>query len=421
MTNNQPINPSLIERNVTYHEDASALFRALGGVGSEGAALLESADISTRSGISSLAVLHSSLRLTCRGERVEITPLSPSGEILGERLGEELSAYRDGAGEGAFRFPPSAAAEEGERLTAVSTVEPLRRIVESPGYPEGLPLLVGGFAFDYLGTFEDLPAVGDSPNTYPDYQFHLAEVLLDINHRERTATLRAIAAPGREEEVRRRVESLAESIAQFHVKHRPPPGEPDGALRVQAEPTDADFRAQVGEMKRHIERGDVYQVVPSRTFTAPCTDAFAAYLHLRATNPSPYMFYVQGVSDDGRPFELFGASPESNLKYEASDRTLQLYPIAGTRPRGLRRTVPSITSWTSGTSWPCARTPRSSRSTPCSWTSPATTSPAWRRSERGGWPICSRWTATPASCTSSPASPPASRPGSTPWTPTAPA
>lgn len=336
MTNSQTTNPSLIERNVTYHEDASALFRTLGGVGSEGASLLESADISTRSGISSLAVLHSSLRLTCRGERVEITPLSPSGEILGERLGEELSAYRDGAGEGTFRFPPSAAAEEGERLTAVSTVEPLRRIVESPGYPEGLSLLVGGFAFDYLGTFEDLPAVGDSPNTYPDYQFHLAEVLLDINHRERTATLRAIAAPGHEEAVRRRVESLAESIAQFHVKHRPPPGEPDGALRVQAEPTDADFRAQVGEMKRHIERGDVYQVVPSRTFTAPCTDAFAAYLHLRATNPSPYMFYVQGVSDDGRPFELFGASPESNLKYETSDRTLQLYPIAGTRPRGLR-------------------------------------------------------------------------------------
>ncbi|RZH79924.1 anthranilate synthase component 1, partial [Staphylococcus aureus] len=31
---------------------------------------------------------------------------------------------------------------------------------------------------------------------------------------------------------------------------------------------------------------------------------------------------------------LFGASPESNLKYTASDRKVQLYPVAGTRPRG---------------------------------------------------------------------------------------
>src|SRR5699024_9401575 len=31
----------------------------------------------------------------------------------------------------------------------------------------------------------------------------------------------------------------------------------------------------------------------------------------------------------------FGASPESNLKFTAANRELQLYPIAGTRPRGL--------------------------------------------------------------------------------------
>ena len=58
-------------------------------------------------------------------------------------------------------------------------------------------------------------------------------------------------------------------------------------------------------------------------------DAFAAYRTLRETNPSPYMFYVRGSEH-----ELFGASPESNLKYTASDRQVQLYPVAGTRPRG---------------------------------------------------------------------------------------
>ncbi|SPY98464.1 anthranilate synthase component I [Proteus mirabilis] len=33
-------------------------------------------------------------------------------------------------------------------------------------------------------------------------------------------------------------------------------------------------------------------------------------------------------------FTVFGASPESALKYQASDRQIEIYPIAGTRPRG---------------------------------------------------------------------------------------
>lgn len=35
-------------------------------------------------------------------------------------------------------------------------------------------------------------------------------------------------------------------------------------------------------------------------------------------------------------FTLFGASPESSLKYDATSRQIEIYPIAGTRPRGRR-------------------------------------------------------------------------------------
>ncbi|BFL84662.1 hypothetical protein LFREDSHE_31120 [Shewanella baltica] len=54
-----------------------------------------------------------------------------------------------------------------------------------------------------------------------------------------------------------------------------------------------------------------------------------AYRALRLTNPSPYMFYFRG-----QDFTLFGASPESALKYEASSNQVEVYPIAGTRKRG---------------------------------------------------------------------------------------
>lgn len=36
-------------------------------------------------------------------------------------------------------------------------------------------------------------------------------------------------------------------------------------------------------------------------------------------------------------FVLFGASPESALKYDAETRYVEIYPIAGTRPRGKHR------------------------------------------------------------------------------------
>ncbi len=49
------------------------------------------------------------------------------------------------------------------------------------------------------------------------------------------------------------------------------------------------------------------------------------------SNPSPYMFFMQD-----NDFSLFGASPESSLKYDALSRQIEIYPIAGTRPRGRR-------------------------------------------------------------------------------------
>ena len=42
----------------------------------------------------------------------------------------------------------------------------------------------------------------------------------------------------------------------------------------------------------------------NRSFTTACADAFAAYLQLRATNPSAYMFYQRGGDTHGAEFEL---------------------------------------------------------------------------------------------------------------------
>ena len=73
----------------------------------------------------------------------------------------------------------------------------------------------------------------------------------------------------------------------------------------------------------------MFQIVPSRRFSLTCPNTLASYAQLKHNNPSPYMFYM-----NDEDFILFGASPESALKYAPDNRQLEIYPIAGSRPRG---------------------------------------------------------------------------------------
>ncbi|RNE48105.1 anthranilate synthase component 1 [Corynebacterium alimapuense] len=330
--------PTVITRQVRYHADASGLFAHIGGTAAQDSVLLESADITTRSGISSVAVLAASLRLSCSGQSATAQPLTESGEIFTQRLNHQLAQYSEG--ENSFTFPVSDAVDERERLTAISSIEPLRALTRDAGYEDPthiLPMLTGGIAFDFLETFEQLPEVAPGINSYPDYQFILAEIVLTIHHQSQTATLTGVTATD-PAELEEQLEKLSELIdaAEPDSKHAYRATEhPGETLEVVADIPDEKFRRQVGELKSHIYNGDIYQVVPARTFTTECLDAFAAYRQLRETNPSPYMFYQRGLDAEGRTYELFGASPESNLKFDSASRTVELYPIAGTRPRGL--------------------------------------------------------------------------------------
>ena len=80
--------------------------------------------------------------------------------------------------------------------------------------------------------------------------------------------------------------------------------------------------------KHYIHEGDIFQVVLSNPMRAKAEGSlFDTYRVLRATNPSPYMFYFS--SDD---IEIAGASPETLAKLTGTE--LSTFPLAGTRPRG---------------------------------------------------------------------------------------
>ncbi len=89
-----------------------------------------------------------------------------------------------------------------------------------------------------------------------------------------------------------------------------------------------DFEAAVEAVKEHIAAGDCYQVVVSQQFTKPTgAPPLAIYRALRATNPSPYMYFLR-LGDE----TIIGASPEMLVR--CHDQQLEYRPIAGTRKRG---------------------------------------------------------------------------------------
>lgn len=84
----------------------------------------------------------------------------------------------------------------------------------------------------------------------------------------------------------------------------------------------------VKKIKHYIREGDIFQCVLSERFQAEINvHPFTIYRVLRTLNPSPYLFYLN-TGDE----VLLGASPEMLL--QASGKTIQTCPIAGTRPRG---------------------------------------------------------------------------------------
>ncbi|GGR00536.1 chorismate-binding protein [Deinococcus ruber] len=91
---------------------------------------------------------------------------------------------------------------------------------------------------------------------------------------------------------------------------------------------DLDYVAGVQAVQELIRAGEVYQVNLSRGVMAHAQgEPLAAYLRLRADNPSPYMAYADFGTE-----VVVSCSPERLVRWD--DHTVSARPIAGTRPRG---------------------------------------------------------------------------------------
>lgn len=330
-----------IRLNAPYVTDPLALYTQL-CQDSPNNLLLESVEIDSKAGTQSLLLVDACLRIECRGRTVRVRALTSNGiqlqRLLEQRLPAVITQTRV-ADELQLDFPASdRTLDEDSRLKGSSVLDVLRTLQRELQCQQGKEALFmgGSFAYDLIASFEDLPEVPEGSNDCPDYCFYVAETLITIDHIKQSTALLACLFGGEQDESQldERYAQLTARLEAFKQACQQPQPVAQGAKpltgNLHIDKSDKQFCAEVEKLKGFIRRGDIFQVVPSRSFSLPCPDPLAAYRRLKQTNPSPYMFYVQ---DEG--FTLFGASPESAVKFCAASRQVEMYPIAGTRRRGL--------------------------------------------------------------------------------------
>ncbi|MDW5284369.1 anthranilate synthase component 1 [Alteromonas macleodii] len=367
-----------IEQVGHYVDDPLAAFAHLCG-NKNNALLLESAEIDSKDDLQSLLMVDAALRMECRGNRVEVKALTgngasvlplfvdhaPDGLHIKERTDTSITLVCDEA---------DGELDEDSRLKAASVMDALRIVINkiTPIRQHPHAIFLGGvFAYDMLAGFEKLPDVAEGENDCPDFVFYLAETLITVDHQTRETHLIGSVFSG--QDVAQQYFAIAQRLEAIHQQLHDMPAKPvlvgaktaritdveseaqsgqslvsdsespnetengqslssfDPSVEVSVNLSDEQFCNHVLDLKQHILAGDIFQVVPSRTFSLPCPSPLLAYAKLKQSNPSPYMFYMQDAA-----FSIFGASPESALKYERESNQVEIYPIAGTRPRGKR-------------------------------------------------------------------------------------
>ncbi|MGN1339800.1 MAG: anthranilate synthase component I family protein, partial [Oscillospiraceae bacterium] len=198
------------------------------------------------------------------------------------------------------------------------------------GFPSFTGGLVGYFSYDYIKYSEPtLNLDAEDEEHFKDVDLMLFDKVIAFdNIHQKIMLITNISTDDIDGEYAKAERELAE-MEQL-IRHGKPADIPPAKLTSEFRRLfdKEQYCAMVEKAKRYIYEGDIFQVVLSNRLDADFEGSlFDAYRVLRATNPSPYMFFFS--SDD---MEIAGASPETLVKLE--NGVLHTFPLAGTRPRG---------------------------------------------------------------------------------------
>lgn len=312
--------------------------------------LLESSEQGNNGKQRSMLLLNQALKFEARGFQVTISALNQNGQVALKLINQSLKKHLDDnidvittELELQLTYPDNRLIEEESvRITRTTPLDAIRQTLvilgnDNPRAAKQL-LVAGVVGYDFVDSLELLPEVTYQEGDFPDFVFLLADSQIIIDQTTNRAEIREIIFSGEEQEYRTgqargRLNSL-EKIIKKHAstntdiyKNYLP--EKIASNDVVVYPEADEFMIDVATVKEAIARGQVFQTVISRNFTLDCHNPMLAYQFLKQHNPSPYQFFLRLGE-----YTLFGASPESSLRYQEADRSISIMPIAGTRKRG---------------------------------------------------------------------------------------
>lgn len=301
--------------------------------------LLESADTVTKLGEKSLLFLDLAVRIVARENQVTVTALIEEARPILDRLKDTFKDILTDSHDDAVTFslrPLHHHLDLIEKMRSRSALDILRAIrsylfVADDNHKHAV-MLTGAFTYDFLDHFEKLPAPKKDVQELPDFIFFLPLTVVTLDHPAQQTTVFAHRLGDNRtlhEARARAVHQLVEKSLAEHRQHKVNVSSHETLPRFAVDIPDDDFIKLVERCKEYICSGDVYQIVPSRTFSHPISDAVLTYQTLRQLNPSPYMFFLRTEA-----WTLFGASPETFIKIDQGGTRASIRPIAGTRRRG---------------------------------------------------------------------------------------
>jgi len=313
----------------------------------ENCILLESADVMKRLGEKSLGSAEPCIKASGKGNKFEITALNQLGQKLLLPIAQSLNFCNSVKAEktsikGILRQGQGIVSEQ-ERLKAKTQAGVLRAIAfQFKPAGKKFPVssgLFGSISYDFIDQFEKLPKAKADPLNEPDYEMLFLDNLFLIDHEKKEIAFIANAfKTGLDDE--KELERCSERIAYYEKALKETNSKQEKAgmpgkkvkLSAKSDCPKQEYMAMVEKCKEHILKGDVFQIVPSRTISVETkAKPLEIYRALRRLNPSPYMFFMH--SETGT---LLGSSPETFLKVEGNgEKKIEIRPIAGTRPRGL--------------------------------------------------------------------------------------
>lgn len=205
------------------------------------------------------------------------------------------------------------------------------RLKNKPNLTGGL---VGYFGYDTVRYMEKkLVNIPEDDLKMPDCDLFMYDELVAFDHLSNKIIV--IINIDMQDDIERQyydAEEKAKNIIAKIENYSPKATEkelPDTDYKVKSNVTKEEYMANVEKAKDYIVNGDIFQVVLSQRFEIDNPpESFDVYRMLRATNPSPYLYFFKN-----KKYEIAGASPE--MLVNVTDRIVTTKPIAGTIGRGV--------------------------------------------------------------------------------------